>query len=205
LSLAAVLVFCVGAAEPQVVPYIVDVVGEEGVEGRGEPGNGRLRLIGTFKVFNPDTVPFYLWATFEHGGKFTHSRYGDGYPAVRMVELELRYKNVFGQPVSKKFSYRSGPRMKKRFSGSLFTGGGRAVKRGPRGRVSDEAVDVEIEPGSNRGGRGRGASEIVFWREDAQAYYEMELWGALYAPDVREAVVAGNYVENIKFEIESAR
>jgi len=33
----------------------------------------------------------------------------------------------------------------------------------------------------------------------------MELWGVLYAPDVREAVVAGRYVENINFEIEIAR
>jgi len=58
----------------------------------------------------------------------------------------------------------------------------------------------------DNGGRGgRGASEITFWKEDAQVYYEMELWGALYAPDVRGAVVAGNYVENIKFEIEPVR
>jgi hypothetical protein len=52
--------------------------------------------------------------------------------------------------------------------------------------------------------RSRGAVEIVFWQEDVQAYYEMELWGVLYAPDLKKAVVAGNYVENIKFEIEPA-
>jgi hypothetical protein len=49
-----------------------------------------------------------------------------------------------------------------------------------------------------------GAVEIAFWQEDVQAYYEMELWGVLYAPDLKKAVVAGNYVENIKFEIEPA-
>jgi hypothetical protein len=32
----------------------------------------------------------------------------------------------------------------------------------------------------------------------------MELWGVLYAPDLKKAIVAGRYIENIKFEIEPA-
>jgi hypothetical protein len=68
-----------------------------------------------------------------------------------------------------------------------------------------EAVSKKLFDRAYRGGRGRGVYEIVFWKEDAQAYYEMELWGVLYTPDVKEAVVAGRYVENINFEIEIAR
>jgi hypothetical protein len=32
----------------------------------------------------------------------------------------------------------------------------------------------------------------------------MELRGVLYAPDLKKAIVAGGYIENIKFEIEPA-
>jgi len=212
-AFAAVLIFF-NTSHSQVVPYITDVVGEDGMERsyadeRSE--EGRLRLIGTFKLFNPDTVPFYIWAIFEHGGRFKHTKYRDA-PSVRLVDLELHYKNARGQPMVKKFSNnRSEPRaLNKRFGGS-WLGGGRSERKRSRGRGAvgaggvEEDVDVGSvssgRPGASRG----GASEIVFWKEDAQAYYEMELWGVLYAPDVREAVVAGNYVENISFEIEPAR
>jgi len=47
--------------------------------------------------------------------------------------------------------------------------------------------------------------ELVFWREDVQPSYEMEIWGVLYAPDVIEASVPGRYVENMWFEVEVAR
>jgi hypothetical protein len=204
----------VNMAYPQIIPYVSDVVGEDGVEEsivRGSTENGELRLLGTFKLFNPDTVPFYLWAIFENGGKFKHSRYGD-LPAVRLVDLELRYRNARQQPMVKKFPIAdSEPRVKKRFGGS-WLGGGRSGKKGARGRGgADEEVDFGVEAVTSgrayRGGRGRGRGvyEIVFWKEDVQAYYEMELWGVLYAPDVREAVVAGRYVENISFELEVAR
>jgi hypothetical protein len=108
----------------------------------------------------------------------------------------------------KKFSNdMSGPREKKRFGGS-WLGSGRSGKRNSRGRVIDDGEPgLEVEAITYRGSarRSQGASEITFWKEDAQVYYEMELWGVLYAPDVREAVIAGNYVENISFEIELAK
>jgi len=211
LFFAAVLTV-INMAHSQVVPYITDIVGEEGMEksdnGIGS-GEERLRLIGTFKLFNPDTVPFYLWAIFENGGKFKHDRYAD-LPTVRLVDLELRYRNARQQPMVKKFpNTDSEPRVKKRFGGS-WLGGGRSGKNRTRGRGgADDEVDIGVEASASgrayRGGRGRGVYEIVFWKEDAQAYYEMELWGVLYTPDVREAVVAGRYVENINFEIEIAR
>jgi len=224
LAFAAVLFF-VNMAHSQVVPYIDDIVGEEGME-KSNNGMGsseeRLRMIGRFKLFNPDTVPFYMWVIFENGGKFKHTKYTD-LPSVRLVDLELHYKNARGQPMVKKFpnANRSEPRMlNKRFGGS-WLGGGRSERKRSRGRGAvgvgsvedDVGVGVDIDAGSVSGGRrgasrgraGGGVSEIVFWKEDAQAYYEMELWGVLYAPDVREAVVAGNYVENISFEIEPVR
>jgi len=220
------LFFLITPAYPQTVPYIEDMVGEDGIEntdfGERTGDDNRLRLIGTFKLFNPDTVPFYIWITFENGGMFKHTRYRDEYPAVRLVDLELRYKDALQRPMVKKFPNRADlvPRSKKRFGGSWLGGGrassGKKVSRSRRGVVDAGDVYVggdDVDAGvvadaseADRGGRaGRGASEITFWKEDAQAYYEMELWGALYAPDVRGAVVAGNYVENIKFEIEPVR
>jgi len=223
LAFAVVLIF-VNMAQSQVVPYIDDIAGEMGMT-KSNNGTGsveeRLRLIGTFKLFNPDTIPFYLWVTFENGGKFKHTEYKD-LPSVRLVDLELHYKNDRGQPMVKKFpnSNRSEPRMlNKRFGGS-WLGGGRSERKRSRGRGAgagggaeddDIGVGVDFDAGSvSRGGSGRGrggsgVSEITFWKEDAQVYYEMELWGVLYSPDVREAVVAGNYVENISFEIEPVR
>ena len=224
LAFVAMLIF-VNTAHPQVVPYITDVVGEDGIEKSDvdeRSDEGRLRLVGTFKLFNPDTVPFYMWVIFEHGGRFKHTKYTD-VPSVRLVDLELHYRNARGQIMVKKFpnANRSEPRMlNKRFGGS-WLGGARSERKRSRGRgvVSAEeeldGVGVDFDAGSVSGGRrgayrggGRGSggvSEIVFWKEDAQVYYEMELWGVLYAPDVREAVVAGNYVENISFEIEPVR
>jgi len=214
------LLFLVTSAYSQTVPYITDIYGEEGIEDTyvdERSGDGGLRLIGTFKLFNPDTVPFYIWITFENGGKFVHTKYRDEYPAVRLVDLELRYKDALQRPMVKKFPNRAdlAPRVKKRFGGSWLGGGrsssGKKVSRSRRGVVNaDDGVDdVDVGSSEDRGDSGsrggRGASEITFWKEDAQAYYEMELWGALYAPDVRNAVVAGSYAENIKFEIEPVR
>jgi len=213
-TLAAVIFFTV-AAYPQVVPYIKDVVGEDNVENsvdRVGTENGGLRLLGTFKLHNPDTVPFYIWVSFENGGKFKHRKQAD-LPTIRLVDLELHYKNALNQLIVKKFpNSRSEPQIRKRFAGSWLGGGRSSVKkRTPRGRAStaieDDELDIDIESEATAGRRyrGQGASEITFWKEDAQVYYEMELWGALYSPDVREAVVAGRYVENIKFDIEPAQ
>jgi len=187
----------------QTLPYISDIDGEDmKTPDRTESGD-ESRLFGTFKLFNPDTVPFYLWVSFERGGKFTHAKYGDELPSVRAVELELRYKNVLGQTIVKKFSNnRSVPVLRKRFGGS-WLGGGRSEKRKKRGRVAEEEEEVEVTTDAGR--RGRGVYEVTFWKEDAQGYYEMELWGVLYAPDLKKAIVAGNYVENIKFDIETVR
>jgi len=214
LFFTALLLF-VDAAQAQVIPYIEDIVGEDDVQSsivRGMSANGELRLIGTFKLFNPDTIPFYMWVSFENGGRFKHDKYTD-LPSVRLVDLELRYYNARNQPMVKKFpNSRSEPQMRKRFAGSWLSGGRSSVKkRTPRGRAStaieDDELDIDIESEATAGRRyrGQGASEITFWKEDAQVYYEMELWGALYSPDVREAVVAGRYVENIKFDIEPAQ
>jgi len=217
LWVLAALLFLAGAAHPQVVPYITDVFGEEDIVKPGtneRPEGGGLRLIGTFKLFNPDTVPFYIWITFDNGGKFIHTKYRNNYPSVRLVDLELRYKDVLQRPMVKKFPNSQESRVKKRFGGSWLGGGRPSGKKGSRGRrvgsVAEDADDIEVgnagaEATEDRGGRGHGASEITFWKEDAQTYYEMELWGALYAPDMRNAGVAGNYVENIKFEIEAIR
>jgi len=221
LFIASLLFFLITPSYPQTVPYITDMAGEDGIEksemDERDGGDNRLRLIGTFKLFNPDTVPFYIWITFENGGKFKHSKYRDDYPAVRLVDLELHYKDALSRPMVKKFPNRAdfAPRVKKRFGGSWLGGGrsssGKKASRSRRGVVEDvddvdDIGDVGSEATEGRNGRdSRGASEITFWKEDAQAYYEMELWGALYAPDVKSAVVAGNYVENIKFEIEPVR
>jgi len=209
LSLAALLFF-VNAAHPQVVPYITDIVGEEDIQSSAIGGisseNGALRLLGTFKLFNPDTVPFYMWISFDNGGRFKHIRHAD-LPTVRLVDLELHYKNALNQTMVKKFSNSSEPRVRKRFAGSWLGGGRSSVKKRTRGRAvtDDEDSEVEAEAAASSHGRGNGASEVAFWKEDAQVYYEMELWGALYAPDAKAAVVAGRYAENIKFEIEPAR
>jgi len=209
LVVAAALTFFAGAAFPQVVPYITTIAGEDDMEKSEDDEKaerGRLRLLGTFKLFNPDTVPFYMWISFDNGGRFKHVRHAD-LPTVRLVDLELHYKNALNQTMVKKFSNSSEPRVRKRFAGSWLGGGRSSVKKRTRGRAvtDDEDSDVEAEAASSGRGRGNGASEAAFWKEDAQAYYEMELWGALYAPDAKAAVVAGRYAENIKFEIEPAR
>jgi hypothetical protein len=191
------------AALPQALPYITDVVGEEGMESRSddrpEPGDGDLRLIGTFKLFNPDTVPFYLWVSFQNGAVFKHSAQGDRVPAVRLVDMELRYRDASYRPMVKEFPKDGlSPRVTRRMGWGFSGSEGRfGKKKTGETRAEDEAFS---ETGVRRG-RG-GAVEIAFWKEEAQARYEMELWGVLYAPDVKAAVHAGNYLENIKFEIE---
>lgn len=210
LSLAVIL-FSVNAAHSQILPYITDVYGEDGevisVADGGEDGDGLLRPLGTFKLFNPDTVPFYLWVSFENGGKFTNSRLTKSgeRPTVRLVDLEIRYKNDMGRPAVKKFpNARYNGRVRKRFAGS-WLGGGRSAKGAARATAAEEADEADAVWDRGGGGRGNWASEIVFWKEDAQGYYEMELWGVLYAPDLKKVTVKGRYTENIKFEIELAR
>jgi len=207
-----ILLFSASAVYPQLLPYITDVVGVEDEEMTpiGRNSSAESRFIGTFKLFNPDTVPFYIWITFENGAKFTYSKRTKSgkRPSVRLVDLELHYKNDKEQPIVKRFpnNNRYTSRTNKRFGGS-WLGGGRSEKRRHRGRGVENEFDVETEAEVevNRKYRGNGASEIPFWKEDAQRYYEMELWGVLYAPDVEKAVAPGNYVENIKFEIEAMR
>jgi hypothetical protein len=195
-SFAAALFFFACAAGAQVAPYIADIVGEEGMERYGAGGEAEgdaLRLIGSFKLFNPDTVPFYIWATFENGAKFKHTRHGGKYPAVRLVDMELRYKNGLGQVLVKEFP-REGldPRVARRL------GWGFSGEQGRFGRKKERGAPLDANAAPRA-----GAVEVAFWPEDAQACYEMELWGALYAPDLRAAVYPGEYMENIKFELEA--
>lgn len=201
-AIAAALFFV--SASRAAVPYIADIIGSQGIERsavRGRSENGDLRLLGTFKIFNPDTVPFYLWVSFENGGKFTHSRSGGRLPAIRLVDMELRYRDAMHRPIVKAFPGAAGevaaaPAPRRAALGT--SGGGRFGKKKPHITQTGEEAPA--------GRRWRGdAVEIAFWREDAQPYYEMELWGVLYEPDVSEANVPGSYVENIKFEIEAAR
>ncbi|MDR2694079.1 MAG: hypothetical protein LBB74_07685 [Chitinispirillales bacterium] len=205
----AALLFFVAAAYPQAVPYIEDIVGMDGIEASvgkrvvAEDDDGGLSLIGTFKLFNPDTVPFYLWVSFENGGRLAHSRHRRDSPAIRLVDMELRYRDASQRPIVKEFPDNAGPRVRPR----LGWASSRSVSGGAAGRFGRKKAHIEqsADAASSVRHRGMGAVEIVFWQEDAQAYYEMELWGVLYAPDVRKAVVAGNYVENIKFEIEAVK
>jgi hypothetical protein len=202
IFLLSLLTLC-PAAYSQSAPYIADINGEDDIRTlESWEAEDALRLLGTFKVFNPDTIPFYIWVSFESGGKMTHAKYGKEFPSIQLVDLELRYKNTREQPMVKKFPNNGSDfRVKRRFGGA-WLGGGRSGKRVPRGKAVDEDVEAEAGVVTGRSNRGREASEIAFWKEDAQGYYEMELWGALYAPDIEKATVAGRYVENIKFEIE---
>jgi hypothetical protein len=219
-SLAALLLLALPAGA-QTVPYITDVFGEDNVKdspSKGSTENGALRLIGTFKLYNPDTVPFYLWVSFDNGGKFTHVRNGEKVPTIRLVDLELRYKNAWQRPVIKPFPQSGGlnnnaarPYVRRRVGWSSPTGSaGRFGKKKPyRGSRPpadpDPDADADGESyGSARSSRGMSSVELAFWREEVQAYYEMELWGVLYAPDLKDANAPGSYKENIKFDVEIA-
>jgi hypothetical protein len=210
LSFAALLFFA-STAHPQTVPYITDITGEESIESsihKKKTEDGDLCLIGTFKLFNPDTVPFYLWVSYENGGKLTHTRSGDKSPAIRLVDLELHYKNALQRPMVKEFprdGYFGGPISMRRRSVVGTTGGGSYGLFGKKKPHQQQLDDKVVSSSGRYRDRGMGAVEIVFWKEDAQPYYEMELWGVPYAPDLKVATVAGRYVENIKFEVELAR
>ena len=228
ISALAVLFFFTGAARAQIVPYITDVVGVEGIRKstvRGASDDGELSLIGTFKLFNPDTVPFYLWVSFENGGKFTKTRGGHSdhrSPSIRLIDMEFHYRDPLQRPIVKVFPKRGafgGPPVRRSGWGSSSSPDapghvGRFGKKKPNerpsyGRQSEDIPKPDVSAASSSGLRhrsgGGGAVEIVFWREDVQPYYEMELWGVLYAPDVQAALAAGRYIENINFEIEPAR
>ncbi|GBU20141.1 hypothetical protein R80B4_00016 [Fibrobacteres bacterium R8-0-B4] len=201
---SALILISVNAASSQVVPYITDVFGEDVVwqsDAGGRSDDDRLNLICTFKLFNPDTVPFYIWVSFENGGKLKHSRYGDDSPAIRMVDMELRYRDAFQRQIVKEFPDNSAPRVRGRLGWTSAPQSGGARRFGRKKAHADQTGDAA----SSARRRGRGAVEIVFWQENVQAYYEMELWGIFYAPDVNAAVVAGRYADNVSFEVEIAR
>ncbi|GBU20159.1 hypothetical protein R80B4_00034 [Fibrobacteres bacterium R8-0-B4] len=208
----AVSLFFVNAAYPLVNPYIDDIYGIDGIEvvagkrpaaAAADEDAGSLSLIGTFKVYNPDTIPFYIWISFENGGKLTHLRDRDIREAttIRLVDMELRYLDALKRPVVKEFPDNNAPRVRGRLG---WTSPPQSDSRRRFGRKKSHVDQSGEDAASSVRRRSRGAVEIVFWQEDVQAYYEMELWGVLYAPDLKKAVVAGNYVENIKFEIEPA-
>jgi len=189
---------------PQVTPYITDAFTVDNLQSSNSTQSvDQPYMLCTFKLFNPDTVPFYMWVSFNNSGKLKHVNHGDEFPELRLTDLELRYKNAIGQPMVKKFpNNRSDPKVKKRFGGA-WLGGGRSGKRRPREEFADEAVEgaAIIERGRHR----RGASEIAFWKEDAQGYYEMELWGVFYESDMEGTIVAGVYMDVVNFEIETMK
>jgi hypothetical protein len=188
-------------AFPQINPYIEDAVATDNLrEPRPDDMSVSIpQLLCTFKLFNPDTVPFYMWISFKNRGKLRHVKYGEEFPGLRLAELELRYKNDLSQPIVKKISNNSADnRVKKRFGGA-WLGGGRSRKKMSREEFAEEDVENTIDNGSRMG----RASEIAFWKEDAQGYYEMELWGVLYGSDLNGGVVAGRYIESVHFDIEA--
>jgi len=197
-------------AVSQTVPYIQDVVPVvEKDLSRSDYDIAMPRLLCTFTIINPDTLPFYIWVSFEGQGALRHAKRGDEMPALRLTDLEFRYKNDLSQPMVKKFPNinTSESRAKKRFGGSWLGEGRR--KKGTRGKFAESNVgvdageDVDVYTGGS--GRRWGAFEIDFWKEDAQAYYEMELWGRLYEPDLRGAIGAGKYSDVVNFEIEAMK
>jgi len=227
LALAALL-FYIGTARAQVVPYITDIDDEENVKTsivKGSTENGELRFLGTFKLFNPDTIPFYLWVSFENNGQLTKTQTRAGHsnhrsPSIRLMDMELHYRDALQRPVVKVFPKRGafgGPPVRRSGWGSSTLGAegnvGRFGKKKPHERqIYSRQPDYTASPASDdaslasvRRRAGGGAVEIAFWREDVQSYYEMELWGVLYAPDVQAASAAGRYIEKINFEIEPAR
>ncbi len=161
-----------------------------------DTSDSRQQLICSFTLTNPDTVPFYLWVTFDGGGRMRYSTPDGGgaaNPPLRLVGLELRYKDNQHVPIVKEFPNNGyGPRPKKRVGGAWAGGGWVRKKRGAR--APEERV-------SHRAPRDRGAYEIPFWPEDVQGRYEMEVWGAIYSPDLKRAF-AGRYSETVKFDIE---
>jgi len=210
-------------AYPQSAPYIDGDVIAYGIETvpRSDSSTVILQRLCVFKVVNPDTVPFYLWVTLDNGGvmEFVSQR-GSEYPPLRLVDLELRYKDDLSRPAVKKLPLRrSFVRAANRRLGGSGWRGAREAKRGAKqnGRNAKqnperwaERVDTGTEIGVDgvtveaESDRGVGAVEVVFWKEDAQGYYEMELWGAVYPPDMRKAL-AGRYTGSVKFEIEAMR
>jgi len=210
----AALLFSVSAAYALADPYIADIFGERDVGTsavRGGTENGELRFLGAFKIFNPDAVPFYLWVTFDNGGKFALSRSGGRSAEIRLMDLELRYRDMTRRPVVKAFPKEgvlggSSARHRRSAWGASSGGAvaGRFGKKKPHERPSGGDMGG-VEPPSAAVRRRGGAVEIAFWREDAQPYYEIEVWGVLYAPDVQAASAAGRYIEKISFEIEPAR
>jgi len=186
---------------PQVNPYITDALTADNLQSSNStPSVNQPYLLCTFKLFNPDTVPFYIWVSFKNSGKLKHVKHGDEFPELRLTDLELHYKNALGLPMVKKFQNNSFDyRVKKRFGGAWLSSG-RAGKKRPRAEFADEVIDGVVT--TERGRHRRGASEIAFWKEDAQGYYEMELWGVLYEQDLDGMVVAGVYMDVVNFEIE---
>lgn len=195
LSFFAVSVFS------QVAPYITDITAADNQnQSSSDPSVSAPRLLCTFKLFNPDTLPFYIWVSFANRGRLKHVRYGDEFHELRLVDLELHYKNDLGQPMVKKFPEYE-PQVKKRFGGA-WLGSGRSRKSRAREKPTAEE---EMYDAPERAGRRSRAVEIAFWKEDAQGYYEMELWGALYAQDLEEGVAAGGYRDVVNFDIEAMK
>jgi hypothetical protein len=190
-----ILGLAVSAFPQSAAPYIADIYADAVDDlSKDDPTVTLPRRLCNFKIFNPDTAPFYLWLSFGRHGVLRHEKRGEGYPDLRLTDLELRYKNDLSVPMVKIV-----PKRGERAARALGLGKGgfrnaRDVKKGSR-RGAD-ALDGD-------GGGHVGAAEVAFWQEDAQGYYEMELWGSIYEPDLEKGVGAGRYSESVEFEIEA--
>lgn len=187
----------VTATFSQVVPFVVDgIIDANNLQAVfSDSSVTEPQLICAFKVSNPDTIPFYLWVSFKEGGRMVHTSHRDETAPLRLVDLELRYRDNQHVPVVKAFPDNDyGPRLKKRVGGSWAGGGWVRKKR--TARAPEERV-------SHRADRDRGVYEIPFWPEDAQGYYEMEIWGAMSAGDLNGSIFAGRYSETVSLEFEA--
>jgi len=212
---------------PQTTPYIDGEVVSYGLDpihsySATDTLSVQLQLLCSFKIANPDTVPFYLWIALERGGVMEFAQRDLGYPALRLIDLELRYKDDLSRPVVKKLAMRRQPTKVHRSFGGTTWRSAREAKRGAKqnarrnaknntvwtGDPGDIGADVGIDGGVVTddvfNDKSFSIVEVTFLNEEAQGVYEMELWGAIYPPDMRKAV-AGRYVGAAKFEIEAMR
>jgi len=206
--LVAVFVIFPVPVHSQVLPFIVDEIVTEDVRSESsdigsdsDSGSvpGDLQRICAFKLSNPDTLPFYLLVSFKEGGKMVHTSHETGVAAMRLVNLELRYNNERSMPVVKVFpgSEFDENLLPRRRVGGAWAGGSRTPRFGKKKNRAAEGGEVV----SSRGYRA-WVYEIPFLPEDAQASYEMEVWGALMVRKADGRVVAGRYMETISIDIE---
>jgi len=198
----AIIVILPTPAISQILPFVADEIVTEDIksESSDTDSGAALQRICTFKLSNPDTLPFYLLVSFKEGGMLVHTSRERGLASMRLVDLELRYNNDLSMPIVKVFpgsEFDENVPVRRRAGGSWVNGGGQSARFGKK--------KVRPENGENAGNRGyrTWVYEIPFLPEDAQVSYEMEVWGALRVRDGDGRVVAGRYMETISLDIEA--